>query len=135
LLAAAPVPAVAAYAAMGRAIGVVCQLRSDCYDLFVADHSKDFAAGARSLPIALCLDRLPSEQVAEFLELLDAARTDEGARRKARSQLRSSGALRACAAVVEGYCRRAHQALATTGAREPAATGLRGLIDAGSLLA
>jgi geranylgeranyl pyrophosphate synthase len=121
--------AVGRWAAFGRALGAARQLRTDCLDLFAAAQSRDLAAGTRTLPIALYHDDLPEEERPAFLDLLRRAERDAAARRAIREKLVATGILQSCAVVVESYCQRARDALAATGAREPAASELQAMID------
>lgn len=123
---------VAGYAALGRALGTALQLRSDCYDLFGAPRSRDLAAGARTLPLALYLRARPGERRA-FLSLLTAARTDPAAQNAVRARLIEAGALRLTGAVIARYCARAHAVLDRLRPREPAGSKLHALIDRCSL--
>ena len=134
-LAGAPEPLVECYRAMGRALGAAGQVRSDCYDLFATPRSKDLAQGARTLPIALYLERLPGEEQDAFLALLDQARTEPSAQEDARARMRAAGVLRECAMLIDLYRGQAHAALAQAEPREPAGGALRRLIDRCSLIA
>ncbi len=127
-LAEAPPRAVTGYAAVGRALGTALQLRSDCYDLFGAPVSRDLAAGARTLPLALYLQARPRERRA-FLALLDAARTDPVAQNAVRARLIEAGVLRLAGAAIARYCARARTVLDRLRPREPAGGDLRALID------
>lgn len=118
-----------AYKEFGEALGTGAQLSSDCHDLFQASHSKDLANGTRTLPMALYLKRLSAEERTGFLTLLEQARVDEAAQDAVRRRLRPSGVVRLCAFVVEMYCQRALGALERAAPLEPAAAGLRGLVD------
>jgi geranylgeranyl pyrophosphate synthase len=124
--------AVAGYAALGRALGTALQLRSDCYDLFGAPRSRDLAAGARTLPLALYLRARPEER-RPFLALLTAARTDPMAQNAVRARLIDADVPRLAEAVIARHCARAHAALDHLHPREPAAGALRALIDRCSL--
>jgi len=121
--------AVNAYAEFGRTLGTGAQLASDCHDLFQAPHSKDLANGTRTLPIALFLKRLSGEERTSFLTLLEQARVDVAAQEAVRGRLRPSGVVRHCAFMVELYCQRGLRALEQAAPREPAATGLKALVD------
>lgn len=116
------------YAAFGRALGTVGQLASDCHDLFLAAQSCDLANGTRTLPIAFHLERLAGAERAQFLALLEQARTDAGAREAVRRGLRAAGALRHCAVVVEIYCQRALRVLELARPWELASRGLREMV-------
>lgn len=131
-LAAARPRAVAGYAALGRALGTALQLRSDCYDLFGAPRSRDLAAGARTLPLALYLRARPRERRA-FLSLLTAARTDPAVQNAVRARLIEAGVPRLAGAVIARYCARAHAVLNRLKPREPAGSALHALIDRCSL--
>lgn len=131
----APAETVSVYGEMGHALGTARQLHSDCYDLFVAPHSKDLAGGTRTWPIAWRLQGLAGEERGRFLALLHRARTDAAAREAVRAHLIEAGALRGCAFVIELYCDRARRALSRTHPREPAACALRRRIADTSLSA
>jgi geranylgeranyl pyrophosphate synthase len=123
------------FAAMGQALGMAGQIRSDCADLFGPSASKDLAQGARTLPIALHLQALTDDERDPFLALLEAARTDPAAHDAIRTRLATAGILRECAVMIELYCDRARTALVEAGAGEPAASALRRLIDTCSFFA
>lgn len=133
-LAGAPARAAAGYAAFGRALGTALQLRSDCYDLFGAPWSRDLAAGARTLPIALYLQPLPAAERQAFLNLLAAARVDPAAQNTVRARLIEAGVPRQVGAVIARHCARAHATLDRLQPRPPAGAALRALIDCCSLL-
>jgi heptaprenyl diphosphate synthase len=116
-------------AALGLALGAAGQLASDCRDVFSTPHSKDLAAGTRTLPIVLGLNRLEGRARADFLALLDRARHDEAACDEVRAQLRDAGVVRGCALTVEVYRQRALRLLDTVGAQEPARGRLRTMIQ------
>jgi geranylgeranyl pyrophosphate synthase len=128
-LAGAPPDVVERYAALGRALGTGAQLVFDCYDLFETPHSKDLAAGTRTLPIVLCLNRLKGSARADFLTLLDRARHDEAARGQARQQLLDQGVLRPCALTIAVYCQRALRLLDELSPQEPARGRLQSMIQ------
>jgi geranylgeranyl pyrophosphate synthase len=120
---------IAHYEEMGRALGTAAQLTSDCDDLFVNPHSKDLAAGTRTLPIALGLERITGPARDEFVSLLERARTDAAAGIEVRTRLRDAGVLAPCTLYIEIYRQRGLAALEAAGAREPARSRLRRLID------
>jgi geranylgeranyl pyrophosphate synthase len=117
------------YDAMGRALGTALQLVSDCADLFDAAHSKDLAAGTRTLPIALTLERLSGEARAEFVALLDRARTDTAAGIAVRERICAARVVPLCAMVIEVYRQRALAAIETAAAPDAARLRLRSLCD------
>jgi geranylgeranyl pyrophosphate synthase len=117
------------YDAMGRALGTALQFRSDCRDLFNATHSKDLAAGTRTLPIALTLERLTGDARAEFVALLDRARSDTAAGVAVRQRIRAARVVPLCAMVIEVYRQQALAAIEAAGAPEPARQRLRSLCD------
>jgi len=117
------------YAALGRVLGTGGQLVSDCLDVFNAPHSKDLAAGARTLPIVLGLNQLEGRARADFLALLDRARHDEAACEDVRRQLRDPGVVWRCALTIEVYRQRALRLLDTVGGQEPANGRLRTMIQ------
>ena len=128
-LAGAPAALVRTYAALGHALGTGRQFAEDCYDLFTAPHSRDLASGARTLPIALYLERQTGEERARFLALLADARRDAAAQEAVRRCLRAAGVLRHCAVIVEVYCQRARRLLEEAAAGEPGRGGLQGMVD------
>ena len=117
------------YDAMGRALGTALQFLSDCRDLFNAAHSKDLAAGTRTLPIALTLERLAGDARAEFLALLDRARTDTAAGIAVRQRIRAARVVPLCAMVIEVYRQQALAAIEAAAAPEAARLRLRRLCD------
>lgn len=124
---------VAAFAELGRALGTARQLQADCQDLLAGEHSKDFASGTRTLPIAWRLEGLTGDERGAFLTLLDQARTEPAARDAVCVHLAETGAFAGSAFVIELYCDRARQALARAGPRGPALEALRQRIDDASL--
>jgi geranylgeranyl diphosphate synthase type I len=128
-LAGADAARIAHYEAMGRALGTAAQLTSDCDDLFIAPHSKDLAAGTRTLPIALGLERITGPARDEFVTLLDRARTDAAAGVEVRTRLRDAGVLAPCTLYIEIHRQRALAALEAADGRDPARSRLRRLID------
>src|SRR5215471_6660077 len=117
------------YDAMGRALGTALQLVSDCADLFDAAHSKDLAAGTRTLPIALMLERLSGDARSEFVALLDRARTDTAAGLAVRERIRAARVVPLCAMVIEVYRQRALAAIEAAAAPDAARLRLRSLCD------
>ena len=122
-------PLAESFSQIGQAIGIGGQLACDCHELFQDPAGRDFAAGNRTLPVALRLDRIAGIPRAEFLATLTQARTDESARQTIRATLRTGGELRRCAFAVEVHRQRALRLLAAANPREPMATGLRAIID------
>lgn len=120
------------YVAMGRALGAAAQIRSECVDLFAIPVSRDLASGSRTLPIALHLECLAGQERQQFLTLLDEARANTPAQQQVREFLIDSGAVQACAVLVEIYCERALAALERAQARGTAADALHELIGSGS---
>lgn len=127
-LAEAPDGVAEIYEDMGRAIGAGAQLASDCYELFSDPAARDLAHGARTLPIALEIERLDGAERTAFLDLLDQARQKEEARNTVRSRLRSRGPLRQCAFIVETYRQRALRLCRHANPLEPARRGLEAMI-------
>jgi geranylgeranyl pyrophosphate synthase len=116
------------YAALGRALGTAGQLASDWLDVFHAPHSKDLAAGTRTLPIVLGLNRLEGSARRDLLALLDRARRDESVHETIRQRLHDARVLWQCALTIEVYRQRALRLLDAVAAREPARDRLRALI-------
>jgi hypothetical protein len=116
------------YATMGHSLGTAVQLASDCDDLFGAPHSRDLAAGTRTLPIALALERQEGQARDEFAALLDRARSDAGAGVAVRQRIVEAGVLPICAFRIEVYRQRALAALAAVDAREPGGPWLQAMI-------
>jgi geranylgeranyl pyrophosphate synthase len=117
------------FAAMGRALGTAAQLTSDCHDLFFAPHSRDLAAGTRTLPIALTLERLHGSERVEFATLLDRARTDAAAGLSVRQRIVEAGVLAPCAFHIEVCRQRALAALAAADPLEAGGARLKVLIE------
>jgi hypothetical protein len=134
LLAGAPSDSVAAYADMGRAMGMASQIRADLSDLYSPAGSRDLANGTRSLPIALYLEQLEGDVRDRFVALLDHARVDADAQTEVRAALLDADIHSACALLAEAYCARAQQELQRSNALEPACSGLRSLIESTSLI-
>lgn len=108
-----------AFATLGRSLGIAQQIRSDCYDLFVAPASSDLAHATRSLPVALHLGAQRGSHRIEFLKLLSQARHQPSAQLAVRQRLLTYGVPTQCAFLVDLECARAREALAVVGAREP----------------
>jgi geranylgeranyl pyrophosphate synthase len=133
-LAGAPAGAAVRFARLGRELGIASQFASDCYDLFVAEESRDLLHGTRTLPLILHAQTLAASTCDEWWALLDRACTDAEARAAVRRRLQESGDLRLSAVVVEIHCRRAYDVLAQCGAAAEPAAALRRLIRDCSLL-
>lgn len=115
--------------ALGLALGTAGQLASDCHDVFSSPHSKDLAAGTRTLPIVLGLNRLQGPARAALLALLERARHEEAARRQARQQLHDAGVLQRCALTIEVHRQRALRLLDELNPREPARGRLQAMLE------
>lgn len=124
-----PPAVVDGYGELGRAIASACQLSSDCFELLHDPAGRDFANGARTLPLALHLERLNGADQSAFQKLLEQARTDESARQMVRALVRTSGALRHAVFVVEIYCQKARHLCNRLAPLEPARSALRSVID------
>ena len=131
-LAGAPTTAVADLKEMGRAWGLASELTADVRDLF-ASTGKDFASGAKTLPLVLHMEGLKDGSDLRFLWLLEKARDDERARELIRKEIVEAGVLHQCAIVSALSCQQARGAIDRTGPREPAASILRAMIEAASL--
>jgi len=127
-LAQAPEHLAATWEELGRSLGAGSQLASDCYELFSDPEARDLAHGARTLPVALHLERLEGEERAAFLALLERARQDEASRDAVRARLRSDGQLRHCAFIVETYRQRALRLCEQANPLEPARSCLEAMI-------
>lgn len=99
------------YGEFGRALSTSGQIATDCYDLFQAAESKDFANGSRTLPIVLHLNRLSEKDRKIFLTQLDEARHKKSTRALIQRELRAKGVLRLSAIIVEVYCQKAREVL------------------------
>jgi len=128
-LAGADEPLSDVYADFGRSLGTAGQLASDCYELFTDPDGRDFAHGARTLPVALYLERLSGDGRTSCVELLDRARVDEAARQRVREALHGGAVMRRCAFIVETYCQRAIRAVQTAQARQPGRDDLFALVE------
>jgi len=128
-LANATAPLVDTCSRLGRSLGTAAQLVSDCHELFLDPAGRDFVHGARTLPVALALERLAGADRSKFVALLERARCDTSAREDVRVHLRASGALRQAAFVVEVHRQRALRLCGDADLLEPARTGLCTLID------
>jgi geranylgeranyl pyrophosphate synthase len=130
----APPATVAAWAALGRALGIATQIRTDLHDLIAAPNGRDLRNGLRTLPIALALEGLEGADRDALLTLLGRARSDEGARQGIRQHLATAGVPNACALLIETQREAACHALASTGAGAPACQSIQALIDSLSLV-
>lgn len=135
LLAGASDAEIGPYEEIGRAMGIVAQVRSDCADLFgTADDSSDLANGTRTLPIALRMDQVSGQERAALLERLRAARTDRAVRTALRAELRGAGVPFAAMFRAEVHRQRASRLLDACEAQEPGRSGLRAMLsDLGGL--
>lgn len=112
----------------GRVLATGGQIATDCHDIFQAAQSKDFANGSRTLPIALYLSRLEGTPRAAFLAQLDEARENLAVRTMVQNELRAKGVLRLCALIVEMYCQKAQDSVASLGLSNNAAQNLERMI-------
>lgn len=99
------------YGDLGRALATGGQIATDCFDLFQAEDSKDFANGSRTLPLVIHLNRLQGSDRAAFLAQLGEARTSHATRTLIQRELRAKGVLRFCALIVEMHCQKARDIL------------------------
>ncbi|OGQ34798.1 MAG: hypothetical protein A3A72_00270, partial [Deltaproteobacteria bacterium RIFCSPLOWO2_01_FULL_38_9] len=88
----------------GLHLGTAAQISSDCYDIFEASLSRDLANGARTLPLALHLEKLGTENKKSFLTLLNEVQKDPSLREVIKNELIERGSLRHAALMVEYYC-------------------------------
>jgi geranylgeranyl pyrophosphate synthase len=123
------------YAALGRCLGIASQLRSDVWDLYGAEWSRDLINGKCTLPVVHALSTLQGEDRGRLLGLLGAARESAEHHDEVRTLLAATGSIRHTTLVIEVYLRRARDNLAATSPLEPAAQALRTLLDEVSLLA
>lgn len=117
------------YGDLGRAIATAGQIATDCFDLFQAEDSKDFANGSRTLPLALHLNRLQGADRAAFLAQLEEARTSRATRVLIQRELRAKGVLRLCALIVEMYCQKARDILSALNLSDGASDNFERMIN------
>jgi geranylgeranyl pyrophosphate synthase len=129
LLAGADAGEAADYAEYGAALGTCSQLISDLADLCEGPPCDDLRNGALTLPV---IHGLASDRGGRLEGLLAAARTSEDAQAEARAALIAAGAPAYVGEMAGVQRRRALAALDRAGAREPAATELRRLVDTGA---
>jgi geranylgeranyl pyrophosphate synthase len=122
------------YYEVGRAIGTAAQFVSDCYDIFVADDSRDLRQGTRTLPVVLALTTMLGDERTAFGSLLHEAEVDAGVRTVVRQRLLEAGAIRRAAMTIDIYCWRAYAALVNAGASGSAKDELERIIRDCSLL-
>lgn len=131
LLAGAAASEVAAYEEIGRAMGIVAQIHSDCADLFgPGTDSSDLLNGTRTLPIALRMDQTHGKERAQLLSRLRAARSDHDVRTLLRNELREAGIPFAAMFRAEVHRQRASRLLSAADAQEPGRSGLRAMLGA-----
>lgn len=111
-----------------RHYGVALQVGGDVNDLAQLGDSRDFAAGARTLPIAYHAATIDGERRASFRRLLDAAQRDKARRLEVLELLRGSGSLRRAALVAEIHHQTAISALNDLAAEGQAVDALSVLI-------
>ena len=116
------------WADFGHHPGAARQLVSDCSDL-VADDSRDLAAGVRTFPIALAVER-----DASLAEALSTARTDPAVRQAVARAIEGSGVLRRAAFEVEVRVQRGLAVLDETGAAGSGRDALADLIQSSAVL-
>ena len=128
-LAGAGTELVARYGDVAAGIGTAAQLHSDLTDLHDPGGSSDLRNGTRTLAIAHARQALREDDAEALASLLDTARTRPDVHAKVRRRLAEAGSLAFTAVVVEVYRARARTALDAARPREPAATGLRRILD------
>lgn len=95
---------VSLWEAFGRSYGVAAQLASDVMDLFGPDRSRDLANGARTLPLALYIEAIESEdERIAFRAMLERAKKNAEGEEEVRSRLLSEGVLQKLFVIVEMY--------------------------------
>lgn len=117
------------YGEFGRELATAGQIATDCYDLFQATQSKDFANGSRTLPIVIQLSRLQGADREVFLAQLDEAKTSDSARALIRRDLRANGVVRLCAFVVEMHCQKARDVLMALDLSDESRARLQKMVD------
>jgi geranylgeranyl pyrophosphate synthase len=123
------------YAAFGRCLGMASQLRSDVWDIWGAETSKDLLNGRPTLPVVHALSALQAESRGRLQLLLRAARGSAEYHDEVRVLLTESGSISRTTRVIEVYLRRAREHLAAASPLEPAGQALGTLLDKVSLLA
>jgi geranylgeranyl pyrophosphate synthase len=116
----------ALYARYGLCLGTASQLMSDLADVCRAPPSDDLRSGALTLPVVNALAGQGDERLEE---LLQAARTSDRAQAEVRDALIDAGSPSYVAEVAARERGQGLEALKLAGAREPAAAGLRRLLD------
>lgn len=91
---------------LGHSLGMALQLASDLHDLFWDSEARDLRRGARSLPIAFCLEKLEGERREELLALLEEVASNPEKVASVREILIDSGSLDYLALLVEDLCLR-----------------------------
>jgi cytochrome P450 len=122
------------YADFGRALGVARQLRSDLFDLFGAQPSRDLASGTATLPLALYLESCEEDLRADMERLL-AERGGAASQRQICDRLRDSGILREVIGRIEEQCRLAIDRLERARPANQVTPLLRQLALSGSIMA
>ena len=117
------------YAAMGHALGCAYCVMKDCSNLSRGEGSSDLMNGTRSYPLVLYISGLRKESRGEFLELLRVARDDAAKRTEVLRRVTDAGIFQVAGLVIESCRQRAAAALEEARPLEPAASGLRHVVD------
>ncbi|MBI2092591.1 MAG: polyprenyl synthetase family protein [Deltaproteobacteria bacterium] len=122
------------YKDFGLYFGTALQIVSDFSDLMWSKTNLDLKRGARSLPIAFCIEKLKGHSKKEFMAALRAATHNPEQLKFLKSVLVDSGSLDYLALVVEDLCQRSFEILTSLGLTEDIKTCLRNKIQSASLL-
>lgn len=122
------------YEELGRQLGIVAQLTSDCADLFSSGaDATDLMNGTRTLPIVLRLAPLRGQERSDFVARLDAARRDRDVRMTVCEELRAAGIPMAATLYAEVHRQQALRALEAARPRQPGRAGLEAMVAAFAL--
>lgn len=99
------------YEDFGRYLGTALQISSDFYEVMWAPLSHDLKRGARSLPIAFCLEKFDGSDRDQLIRLLQIAPSDTKHLESLRRILAESGSLDYTALVLEDFCQRSLEIL------------------------
>jgi geranylgeranyl pyrophosphate synthase len=122
------------YAAFGLCLGAARQIYTDVLDIWKGEDSPDLRNGKRTLPIVHALSALRGESRERLQDLLRALREGAGGHDEVRKLLLAAGSVHYTTLIVEIYCQRARNHLATASPQEPAGQALHMLVDGSSLL-
>jgi len=121
-----------AYMEFGRSLGILNLVVKDIYEMFQDPECRDLRQGTRTLQIVIAMEQMSETERAEFVKLLEEARSSETARNQVRRELRKLHYYYPCLEIVIRYKIQAKEALERANPKEPALTFLHVLLESQS---